>query len=150
MTRIMLSFSLQGSRVGKEVAQRIAAEGMASTNELRRWFADDVTIEAALFSMRTAAACVIVAVGNEINDDPWVAYEVGLANGIRKKVFLLMYDGSRSTYSAPFWEVAEVVTSISDLIRRLRGIREVFGIDRNLEVRSDDSLQGCEWNVVSR
>jgi hypothetical protein len=136
MKGVLLSFGVEGSHLGRRFADGLAQRGFEVIIDQRRRHADDEYLETLKSNILRAAACVVILMPEDLDNDPWISFELGFAAGARKKVYLVSSEVERLKSNALFSGVDELVPvySVATLSRRLGG-------ENSLESPSDKQPQ---------
>lgn len=117
---ILLSFSLEGASVGDGFARALHSLGHHVIVDQRRVYASDEEVPLLMQNLRRSEVFVSIATSSEITNDPWIFFELGLANALGKKV-LLATNSPRVGRECGFLpEAAEIIPcSVDALVSRL-------------------------------
>lgn len=86
--RVLLSFSLEGSSIGRSFLEVLEVMGCEVTLDQRRLYAREQEIELLTRKLYCSDALVVISMPGELSADSWIYFELGLASGLGKKAIL--------------------------------------------------------------
>ncbi len=89
MAEVLLSFTATGSALGRHLAQELAGRGFVVSVDQRGPYGNEAGLRSLRANMRKAVACIVIAMPGELEDDPWISFELGLAIGAKRNVYLV-------------------------------------------------------------